>query len=435
MLRHRCPAAAVLPLARRAAWPADSGFPVCRPGNAADEHGQLTREQPATRPALSSAAARMAPPGLSSPVRPTAARRACPSRTARPGCQRIEPAQVPAESGGVSVLRGGDGVVGCCRERGKPDSRGTFRRRHRGGQRHAPGGLCLGGQLSGLDALSYVRWGEWLTLLFQVMPVFFLVGGYANALSWTSHHEQGESRTRWVRDRAMRLLWPTGVYVILAVLAITSARLAAVSLAEIAEAGSLVALQLWFLPVYLLLVALTPVMLAAHRRWGLAVPAVMAAAAALVDVGVIGLHLHLIGCPPGSGQRGPGRPCSCCSASRRPWSAWPGSRSRDSPRAGTCRRLSWRPAAPACSRPCSPAAPRPKPPGRKRSTLRRRTSPPKPPEPGIRSAGPTAWARGHPASMRVILRTSSLRFPAWPGVGLPAPLVRTFGPFAAGALA
>jgi len=52
--------------------------------------------------------------------------------------------QVPAESGGVSVLRGGDGVVGCCRERGKPDSRGTFRRRHRGGQRRAPGGLCLG---------------------------------------------------------------------------------------------------------------------------------------------------------------------------------------------------------------------------------------------------------------------------------------------------
>jgi fucose 4-O-acetylase-like acetyltransferase len=151
------------------------------------------------------------------------------------------------------------------------------------------------GQLSGLDALSYVRWGEWLTLLFQVMPVFFLVGGYANALSWTSHHEQGESRTRWVRDRAMRLLWPTGVYVIVAVLAITAARLAAVSLAEIAEAVSLVALRLWFLPVYLLLVALTPVMLAAHRRWGLAVPAVMAAAAALVDVGVIGLHLHLIG--------------------------------------------------------------------------------------------------------------------------------------------
>ncbi|HXZ75355.1 MAG TPA: hypothetical protein VEH31_31425, partial [Streptosporangiaceae bacterium] len=31
------------------------------------------------------------------------------------------------------------------------------------------------GRLSGLDALEYVSWGRWVTLLFQVMPVFFLV--------------------------------------------------------------------------------------------------------------------------------------------------------------------------------------------------------------------------------------------------------------------
>jgi hypothetical protein len=61
------------------------------------------------------------------------------------------------------------------------------------------------------------------------------------------------------------------------------------------SAGWLVALQLWFLPAYLVLIALTPAMLAAHRRWGLAVPVVMAAAAGLVDAGVMGLHLHVIG--------------------------------------------------------------------------------------------------------------------------------------------
>src|SRR5688572_14350931 len=27
---------------------------------------------------------------------------------------------------------------------------------------------------------------QWLTWLFQVMPVFFLVGGFSNAASWTS---------------------------------------------------------------------------------------------------------------------------------------------------------------------------------------------------------------------------------------------------------
>lgn len=34
---------------------------------------------------------------------------------------------------------------------------------------------------------------------------------------------------------------------------------------------------------------------AAHRRWGLRVPVVMAAAAAVVSVGVTGAHLHAIG--------------------------------------------------------------------------------------------------------------------------------------------
>ena len=150
------------------------------------------------------------------------------------------------------------------------------------------------GQLSGVDALNIISWGQWLTWAFQVMPVFFLVGGYVNAQSWAAHHAAGETWTRWVRDRAMRLLWPTAVYVVVAVAAVGVARAAGAPAAEVAEAGWLIALQLWFLPVYMLLITLTPVMLAAHRRWGLLVPLVMAAAAGVVDIGVIGPHLHVI---------------------------------------------------------------------------------------------------------------------------------------------
>jgi fucose 4-O-acetylase-like acetyltransferase len=151
------------------------------------------------------------------------------------------------------------------------------------------------GQLSGVDALNDITWGRWVTWLFQVMPVFFLVGGYVNAQSWAARHAAGETWTRWVRDRVMRLLWPTSVYVVVMVLAVTVARAAGAPAAEITEAGWLVALHLWFLPVYMALIALTPAMLAAHRRWGLAVPAVMAVAAGLVDIGVTGPHLHGIG--------------------------------------------------------------------------------------------------------------------------------------------
>ncbi len=80
-----------------------------------------------------------------------------------------------------------------------------------------------------------------------------------------------------------------------AIVAAAGARMTGASAAEVAQAGWLVALQLWFLPVYRLLIVLTPVMLTAHQRWGLAVPAVMAAATAAVDLGVIGARLPLIG--------------------------------------------------------------------------------------------------------------------------------------------
>lgn len=151
------------------------------------------------------------------------------------------------------------------------------------------------GQLSGVDAIGYVSWAPWVTWAFQVMPVFFLVGGYVNARSWPSHQARGETWTVWVRDRALRLLWPTAVFVVVGTLAVSVALLAGVPGSEVGEAGWLVALQLWFLPVYLLLAALTPPLLAAHRRWGLWVPVVMAAAAALVSVAVTGAHTHVVG--------------------------------------------------------------------------------------------------------------------------------------------
>ncbi len=103
------------------------------------------------------------------------------------------------------------------------------------------------GQLSGADALDYVAWGRWVTWAFQVMPAFFLVGGYVNAQSWAARHAGGQSWTVWVRDRVMRLWWPTAVFVVAGILAAAVARAAGVGAAELAQAGWLVALQLWFL--------------------------------------------------------------------------------------------------------------------------------------------------------------------------------------------
>ena len=152
-----------------------------------------------------------------------------------------------------------------------------------------------GGQLSGESAMSHVSWAGWATLLFQVMPTFFLVGGYAAAISWTRHHNAGATWTMWTRSRAARLLWPTAVYVAFAATAAGLAAAAGISHAEIATIGWALGYQLWFLPVYLMLTALTPVMLAAHRRWGLRVPVAMAIGAAAVDLAFVGLHVTALG--------------------------------------------------------------------------------------------------------------------------------------------
>ncbi|MFJ8439014.1 acyltransferase family protein [Kitasatospora griseola] len=150
-----------------------------------------------------------------------------------------------------------------------------------------------GGRVSGQDALEFVGWGRWVTLLFQVMPVVFLVGGYANAVSWTAH--RGEGWAGWVRRRTLRLLWPTAVYVGTVAPAAAAAWAGSADSRELAQAGWYLALHLWFLPVYLLLIALTPALHAAHARWGLAVPAAMAVGAALVDVAILGPRLPLVG--------------------------------------------------------------------------------------------------------------------------------------------
>lgn len=150
-------------------------------------------------------------------------------------------------------------------------------------------------RLSGVDALGYISWAGWVTLAFQVIPAFFLVGGFVHAASWTRRRQHGETWTTWVHGRATQLLWPTTVYVAVASVAAVFAWLVGAGSRTLAQAGWLVALHLWFLPVYLALIVLTPVLLAAHQRWGLLVPLVMAVAAAAVDVGVVGLHLPLLG--------------------------------------------------------------------------------------------------------------------------------------------
>ncbi len=108
---------------------------------------------------------------------------------------------------------------------------------------------------------------RWLTWLFQVMPVFFAVGGYANAASWEAAQRRGSGYGAWLHARLRRLVGPAVPLLVLwlGLTALTPAVFPAV----LVETGSIGALSpLWFLAVYVAVVALTPATLAAWDRFG-----------------------------------------------------------------------------------------------------------------------------------------------------------------------
>lgn len=113
-------------------------------------------------------------------------------------------------------------------------------------------------------------WSRGLTWLFQVMPVFFFVGGFSNGTSWRSSLRKGESWRDWFSSRLQRLLAPT--LVLLGFWAVAGAVALRFGVPpEMVYTGSQIALiPTWFLAVYVLVCMVVPWTLAAWERFGMA---------------------------------------------------------------------------------------------------------------------------------------------------------------------
>jgi len=133
------------------------------------------------------------------------------------------------------------------------------------------------------QALQWVPQAHLLTWIFQVMPLFFFVGGHLNATSWRRAEERGRSWPRWFRRRARRLLTPMlPVFVVAVGITVGGARLG-IDDQLVTRATEGVLLPLWFLVVYILVIAIVPVTLRLHDRYGLWVPALAVVATGVVD--------------------------------------------------------------------------------------------------------------------------------------------------------
>ncbi|MCH8930485.1 MAG: acyltransferase [Proteobacteria bacterium] len=124
---------------------------------------------------------------------------------------------------------------------------------------------------------------QWLTWLFQVMPIFFIVGGYANAVSLESARRREIGYAGWLAARLNRLVTP--LLALLLGWAIFAVLLYFwdVSSGVIGLASRAALIPIWFLAIYIMVVVLAPATYNAWRRWGFASFWVFVAGGVLVD--------------------------------------------------------------------------------------------------------------------------------------------------------
>ena len=131
--------------------------------------------------------------------------------------------------------------------------------------------------LASLPALTPASW------IFQTLAVFFLVGGYAAARSYTGDY------LSWLRKRLARLTRPVAVFAAVWVPLAIALRLGGMPGATERTVLTLVLDPLWFLGVFAVLTALTPLAVAMVRRLGACAACVPAAVVAAVDLVRFGL--------------------------------------------------------------------------------------------------------------------------------------------------
>ncbi|MCX4823685.1 acyltransferase [Streptomyces sp. NBC_01142] len=138
------------------------------------------------------------------------------------------------------------------------------------------------------NLLAVVPELQLLTWALQIMPVFFFVGGFSHALSYRSlsRRTDGSVYAAFLRARLQRLLRPTMVFILVwgaAALIVQLLGGGGETTGLTGVALRLVAQPLWFIGIYLAMVAFTPPLLKLHERYGWGAFGALVAGACLVD--------------------------------------------------------------------------------------------------------------------------------------------------------
>jgi fucose 4-O-acetylase-like acetyltransferase len=125
------------------------------------------------------------------------------------------------------------------------------------------------GGITPTHILAEASWTRWLTWLIQVMPIFFLVGGYSNGISWQAAQRDQQPYALWLESRLRRLVGPVLTLIVTWCAIGALAHLRGVSPAMIRIGSQMALIPIWFLAVYLGVVVLVPVTHSLWQRFGM----------------------------------------------------------------------------------------------------------------------------------------------------------------------
>jgi hypothetical protein len=155
--------------------------------------------------------------------------------------------------------------------------------------------VVRGDKIIGANALTYVPALQVATWLLQVMPLFFIAGGFSNITVWRSLRRRGGTYSQYLQGRLVRLLRPTIVFVLFWHLALPAAAALGMSQNRVEVIGLLLGQPLWFLGVYVAATALAPAMVSWHGVSPRSALAALGVAAVIIDWFRLGLGMESVG--------------------------------------------------------------------------------------------------------------------------------------------
>jgi hypothetical protein len=145
-------------------------------------------------------------------------------------------------------------------------------------------GVSKNGAISISRPLDHESWFPIVTWFGQIMPLFFVVGGFAGLTAWRSLQKRGGNAREFVRGRVLRMAQPALPLFIFYVIVLGAAALLRIDPGLVAGIATGAGSPLWFLAAYTLCQSLVPFMAGLHERRPKTTLLVLLVAAVAIDI-------------------------------------------------------------------------------------------------------------------------------------------------------